>query len=90
MVLRAGAGFAVRLWTKWRSAHPGLKLQVLQPVFYRRDPAEVILDMLLADGPNRNDLADTVRQRRANAFAVMAKGTMADVSAGESGERFML
>src|SRR5262249_47504259 len=69
-----------------RTPHPRLELKVFQPVLDRRNPAEIVLDVLLADGADRNRLADAVRQRRPedrlaqeDAFAVVAERAMAHV-----------
>ena len=76
----------IKLRTKRRLAHPGLNLDVLKPILDRWDPAKVVFDVLLANGSNRNCLANAIRQRRSedclaqeNAFAVMSKRSMADV-----------
>jgi hypothetical protein len=68
------------------AVHPRGHLQVFQPVLHRGNPAQVFLDVLLANPAHRDDPARTVRQCGAkdplgekDAFRVMAQGPMANI-----------
>jgi hypothetical protein len=66
--------------------HPGLHLDVLEPILYRWYPAQVVFDVLFADGAYRHLLPVTVGDCRAensctqeDAFAVMAECPVAEI-----------
>ena len=59
---------------------------MLQPVLDRRYPAKIVLYVLLADGSDRNGLAEAICERRSkdrltqkNAFAMVSKRAMAHI-----------
>lgn len=59
--------------------HPGLDIDMLQPILHGRDPTKIIHDMLLGDLAHRDALAIGIHDRHAeqrftekDAFAVMA------------------
>src|SRR5262249_47383850 len=73
----------LRLRPKRRASHPRLRLNMLQPILDRRNPAEIVGHVLLADRSHRNLLAVAVLERRAkngraqeDAFAVMPQRAM--------------
>src|SRR5215471_16771441 len=77
-----------------RAPHPWLRLDMPQPIFYRRNPTEIVGHVLLANGAHGNGLAVTVLYGRSknggaqkNPLAVMAKRAVPKI--GEMGLAFI-
>ena len=76
----------VCLRAKSSAAHPRLRLNMLEPIFRRRDPTQIIGDMLLANSAYGNEFTFTVLYGRSknrctqkNTLAVMSKSAVPKV-----------
>src|SRR5262245_64413446 len=80
----------IGLRAKGSATHPRLRVKVLEPVFHRRNPTQIIGHMLLADGAHGNGFPFTVLDGRSkngraqkNPLAVMPKRAVPKI--GEMG-----